>query len=752
MQTTLIKNLIASQNWKIKLISLILFALLLSLYGAIPFLMMPTLSTAVWTLGFSQSFLNQSLLSIYANNFGFPHPAAIAFGLAGAYPCALLMALGFPAADAYSMMFVIWLALAFWGAYRLGLSLGLTEMLSLLTTVLWLSLPIVYLHVTYSMLALGIALLPFYFWMSIRLFYIVQAKQRWTFFYIALGYSLTCLIAVFMDGYSFMMFATGSSFLATYLFFRIREKRAYFLKFALPVHFFAFSLAVLLYVFYIGRFSYPHSPLDYFRAYGIDLSFLLRPTQGIYWLWDCLHFSVTRSINQFFGSPILWETTFSLPFILLGGIAWWKTRKINILATGLLLMSLFGLWLAMGPSIKINSIKPNSWVPREMPHKNALIPTGNALISKYLPGFQEMREAYRWMALCLLGLWILQLIFLAQMQKNSRYRSSRIVILLLILIIANLPHLHTTWRHYLQYRKSFHQIDQELVAPLSSDLFKGNKVAFLPYRNDYLLNYVSAATQIRAYNIGGDKNLNEAHHYWPNLMQRFSSNYIDPFATYRILLLLATGQADAIILPYVIVLWGSEYWYFPVFRGAVEPVIEALQKLPWVDVQKRKHYAIVKLKPFFLQHRKKLLLYLLQHPFYSAVTFKEQGFSEIALTEVGLLKNKQIYSTGRAGILLQGPYANMAKGHYRFLLYGSAKNLSGAWLHISYVESNKVILIQSSFQKRKNTKGILTFYDFTIKKPVTELQIQVLVTKKTKMQIKGYELIRVSPVTPWVYK
>ena len=751
MQTTTTKNAVSRHKWKIKLWGLVFFALVLSLYGAIPFLMMPTLSTAVWTIGFSQSFLNQSLLSIYANNFGFPHPAAIAFGLAGAYPCALLMALGFPAGDAYSMMFVVWLALAFWGAYRLGLSLGLTEMGSLLTTVLWLSLPIVYLHNTYSMLALGIALLPFYFWMSIRLFYLPQTKLLQSLFYTALGYSLTCLIAVFMDGYSFMMFAVGSSILATYLFFRIKEKRAYFLKFAFPLHFLAFGLAVLLYILYIGRSSYPLSSFDYFRAYGIDLSFLLRPTQGIFWFWDSLHLSVNRSSNQFFGSEILWTTTFSLPFILLGGLSWWKTRKKNVLATGLLLMSFFGLWMAMGPSIKINSTKPYS-MSREMPHEYALMPTGNASLSKYLPGFQEMREPYRWMALSLLGLWILQLIFLAQTQKSLRYRSSWIVIILVALILTNLPHLRTTWHHYLQYQKSFYQINQELIRPLSFDLTKGDRVAFVPYRNDYILKSLSAAIKKRGYNIGGDKNLAEARQYWPSLMQHFSSNYVDPFATYRILLLLATGQADAIVLPYTSMFWGAEEWSSLIFRGAVEPVIESLEKLPWVDVQKRKYYAVVKLKPIFFLHKKKLLRYLQRHPFSLAVALKEQGFPGSALTEVGLIKNQQIYTTGQAGILLQGPYTAMTKGHYRFVLYGSASNISGAWVHIRSIAANRIMDAQCSFRKIKNAKSILATCEITFNKSVDKLEIRILVTKETTMQIKGYELLRMNPVTPLIYK
>ena len=584
-------------NWLIIVNGWFFFVFILFLYGAIPFLMMPTLSTALWTLGFSQSFLNQSLLSVYAINFGFPHPAAIAFGLTGAYTSAVLMAIGLHAADAYSMMFVIWLALAFYGAYRLGLDLGLTEMMSLLAAVLWLSLPIVYLHVTFAMLALGIALLPFYFWMSIRLFYFSEAKPPWATLF---GYCLTCLIAVFMDGFSFMMFATGSSILATYLFYRCKEKRAYFLKFALPFHFFVFVFSALLYMLFIRRYNYPLPPLQYFRASGIDLTFLLRPTQGIYWLWDYLHFSVSRSILQYFGFPIGWETVFSLPFIFLGGIAWWKIRKKNILASGFLLISIFGLWMAMGPSLKVNSKRTCRTPLYVMSSKHAVMPTGNALLSKYLPGFQEMRESYRWMALSLVGLWILQVIFFAQIQKNPCYRNNRkVIILLFMLILANLPHLRPIWHNYLQYWKNFYRLDHVLLPLMSSDLSKGTKVAFLPYRNDFLINYLAAKLQIYAYNISGDKNLAEARQYWPSIMQRFKPESVDPFFVNNVLLLLATGQVDVVVLPYISSVWNSEDWRTLSYHSGIVPVMELLEKISWITVQKRKYYAIAKLTPRF---------------------------------------------------------------------------------------------------------------------------------------------------------
>lgn len=166
-----------------------------------------------------------------------------------------------------------------------------------------------------------------------------------------------------------------------------------------------------------------------------------------------------------------------------------------------------------------------------------------------------MREPYRWMALSLVALWMLLLIFLAKTQENPRHHNRRTVFLLLVLSIANLPHVRSIWPAYLHYRHNFYRINQMLL-PLSSDLAKGNRVAFLPYRNDFLMNYLSASLQIHAYNIGGDKNLAEAYRYWPSIMQRFSPNYVDPFFAYRVLLLLATKQADAVVLlPYTAMLW-----------------------------------------------------------------------------------------------------------------------------------------------------------------------------------------------------
>ena len=77
------------QKWKIREIILAAVALVFVLFlqGTILFLMISTLGQAVWTMGYATSFTHDSFFTIYAQDFGIPKPAAIAFGLAGAWPC-----------------------------------------------------------------------------------------------------------------------------------------------------------------------------------------------------------------------------------------------------------------------------------------------------------------------------------------------------------------------------------------------------------------------------------------------------------------------------------------------------------------------------------------------------------------------------------------------------------------------------------------------------------------------------------------
>lgn len=104
---------------------LVTLASVLFLHGAVPFVAVPTLGQAVYAAGFGQSFVNESMLTIHANNFGMPKPTVIVLGLMGAYPVGFLIGRGFHQADAYASMAGMCLTVAFLGAWHLRQLLAL---------------------------------------------------------------------------------------------------------------------------------------------------------------------------------------------------------------------------------------------------------------------------------------------------------------------------------------------------------------------------------------------------------------------------------------------------------------------------------------------------------------------------------------------------------------------------------------------------------------------------------------------------
>lgn len=587
-------------RWK----SIALFALglvlVLILHGAIPFVAVPTLGQAVWATGFSQSFVNDSIMSIHATNFGLPEPAVPSFGLAGIYPVGLLISAGLHPSDAYSVMVAAWIGLAFYGAWRIGLSFGLSIPLAMLGAVLWLGMPIIWTHAYYSMLSLGVALLPFYFWCALRLYeHSTEASRERT--KLAARYLGACVLAVFMDGYTFMMFAVGSSILVGYIYFHFAERRSYLLRFSLPLHVSGFVLAYALYTLYVGRLQFDPSALEFFRSFGVDLSFIAIPTRGVFWVWDTLGLSIPRSDITHFGDGSVWITTFSLPLIIFGLVAWWKTKSQVQLASAFLILALFGFYMALGPSLKVNSIKteamqnsaPGQLSAVVMPAELTVAPTGNAWIYKYVPGFRNMRAAYRWSALGVFGFWVLLLLLLANARGGGK---AFVVAMMGFILFSNLPHVDKKWVADRANRDMFKRIDTDLVADMKDVLRKGELVAFLPWGNDFLVNYLASRASIRTYNIGGDKNLVIASQHWPSAMRLYGMNRIDPDLAELVLLMLSSRKADVVVLPYFDLLWSAYSWPGPhKHKKNLVPVIDTLRASGYVSVEQRENYALVRL-------------------------------------------------------------------------------------------------------------------------------------------------------------
>ncbi|CAI1813216.1 Uncharacterised protein [Serratia quinivorans] len=645
---------------------------ILFLHDTIPFVSVPTLGQAVWTSGFAQSFANGPWYNIFAHDFGIPQPAAIAFGFSGAWLESLFIRIGLHSSDAYSCMVTFWLMVAFFAAIKISEMFGAYRSLAICSGLVWMSMPIIWGHAGYSMLSLGIALLSFYFLSFLKLIKVADGSDN-KILLPATIYLISAIVSIFMDGYTFMMFATGASILFAFIFVCSPKIRKNLLCIILPIHMVSFFSAYLLFCLYIGRSSFESHSIDFFRGWGLDLSFIAISTKGMLWLPDLLGLSTPRTDSVYFGDSSVWTTTFSLPVILTGLVAWWLGRKKNKLATGLLFVAVLGFYMALGPSLKISSMKPAQMqmnLPGQksavMPAEFAVAPTGNAWISENLPGFNVMRASYRWSALGVFAFWMLIIFWIARINKKHQPID---LIVLFVLFLLNLPNLSNQWHDGITNRKMFHQIDDDLASELQKKIKNHERVVFIPWGNDFIVNYLSSIGGFRTFNVGGDKNLAEAKKYWPTDMQLFDDGVLNEKKIPALVKLLVSDPVDVIVIPYFNMLWSAHLWpcksdAIPDFlcpsqqKSDLEPTIHSLAALPYLEVVNTNLFATIRLSDEFTgsEGRARLLGLLLNQNDYPIVI--EPSIKEgIFLFEQGWynLEENHVWSQSQSKLRLPVP-------------------------------------------------------------------------------------------------
>jgi hypothetical protein len=717
------------------------WAVVLVMHGAVPFVSTPTLGQAVWSTGFAQSFANQSIWSIFATNFGAPAPAAMAFGLPGAMLTGLFIRMGLPPPDAYSAMVACWMGLAFVGARALAMHWSVSPRLAWVAAFAWMSMPVTWAHAGYSMLSIGIALLPLYLLQTVQQVAPGNAGSASDWRIVVrqmMSYPLISTLAVFMDGYSFMFFAIGGTILLASAWLVGSPAHRHRLTWiALPLHTTSLLLAYLLYGWFIGKSSYSAPAMDVFRGWGADLTFFIQPSQGVHWIADWLGWSKERSTDRYYGDDSVWITTFCMPVLLAGFWAFWRLPRHRPVTLGLICMVVAGFYMALGPSIKLNAIKPQGNVAQTMPAEAGLAPTGSEFISSKLPGLNNMRASYRWTALAVFGAWGLLVLALASPQRHTK---SVALLLTCGVVLLNLPAIPDKLENDIRSRSMFFQIEKDLVDPMRSDLRHGERVAFLPWRNDFLVNYVAARLGIVAFNIGGDKNLEHARQSWPVWMRGFREATFDEQFVDRVLMLLASREADAVILPHMNMLLAAHEWPYPAnLKVQVRSVAKAFEQEGMVKVSEHPLYTSVRLKsvrtdrptgPNITMRLKQICL--------PPVCLKQDGFGESTDTHVGQLKDGRLHTSATQGYLLFGPRVAMNPGSYQLTLKGTSTQDSGkSWVEIS---SKDGALIHGRYKLGPPNGSVLLQTTVAVPSSIHTLEIRVFVESTDEIQLDGYEL------------
>lgn len=561
-----------------------MLALVFVVNGTVPGLLAPTTAQLFWTIGFAQSFINDGF-SIYAHNFGAPEPAAIAFGLSGALPASFFLKLGLPAADAYAASFALWLTVAFGGAYKLTRRMGGETLMSLLSATVWCTMQVVWYHHGYSMLALGIALLPFYFYCSVRVLDRPTSIPNFLLFLFA------CLVAVFMDGYTYMMFAVASGF--ALLFSLTQRQNNNLINIVCRICSIGIGLLIsyFLYTRFVGQSEFLPSPIDFFRGWGANLEFFVIPTKGFLFLPDLIGLSDARTAREYFGDSSVFQSTFSAAIIIAAiyGVATSKSDRKMMALFGII--ALFGFYMALGPSVKFLTYRPDG-MDQLMPEGYGWFSTGNAVLSEHLPGFKNMRASYRWAALGVFGCWAILAMMLSSKIRSVKQK----MIVLFAVAVFNMPALGVVQGYYDARSEIFSRdaVAQEL-APLVKE---GERIAFLPYRNDFLVNYLASKLDIRAYNIGGDKNLASARESWPDTVRRFTQDEIDPDFVSNVRAVLENEDASAVVLPYIDLLRAAHSGPLKyVYKDELSAIAAKLDADPRLSASYSDHFAVIRLNP-----------------------------------------------------------------------------------------------------------------------------------------------------------
>ena len=513
------------------ILSVLIFTFILWINNSVPFIQAPSFGLILWESGFAQSIANHSLLFPFATDFGLPEPAPIAFGLPAVWPMSVFIRLGFAPVDAYTLVNACWLGVAFWGTYSLCRWWKVPSYLAGLGAAVWLSLPMVWAHQHgYGALALGFALLPTYFYIAVRFFDLSCMPISWY----ALFYPAATIVALFMDGYSFVMFAVASSGIACLAFVRHRLNRQILFRFSW--HFVSFGAAYALYKIYVGAMPLPHFPQAVFHAWGLDLRFWLIPQEGLLWFADMLGISEVRNTQHYWGDASI-QWSYYLPLVFSGAWAFWKNRRRHM-AFLLGLLAVFSFWMSLGPVLKINDLQIGASIIPPVT-VDGYCPTGNYFFSS-MPGFATMRAAYRWGALCAMALWGLLILEIGRCQRRKLSTC-----LLLILIIFSLP--SSLGKSGLSLRTSMLNFDHDIIPLCQEHIQSNERIAVIPRYNDFVVNYIAARTPFKTYNIGGDKNISFASEHWPEALRSLPPSH---FYSNRILYLFANKEADAVLIPF----------------------------------------------------------------------------------------------------------------------------------------------------------------------------------------------------------
>jgi hypothetical protein len=541
------------------------------------------------------------LFSVSCPDVGLPVGQYTANGLMPYFVGGLIAALpGINPHAALELAALIFCACSLWGTVGLCRRLAAASYLGVAAGALYLVSPTIVGLGGFTSTLWGFVLLPTALEIDLRFYEIWQDGDWRKRSALMIGWIVAKSALLLTDGYAFVVCATvaGIVLLSWALVSRqlARAKLTAVVVFALSN-----GIAYVVYKKLLGQGTdLQKSSPNLFRAMGLDLTSLLRPT-GFWWLGS--HGYATQ-LGSLWGdtSNALYNYVgyFCVILALVGIVLLRRNRFVAPLLVALVVTFIFSL----GPSLKIGNHRvtpPPGQVGNlySMPAEAATASLPTAPLFRSVPGMDIMRATYRWFGGTRLILIVLATGGVGELNRRSRGRRGALVRQTAVFALGTLavlelvPAPRALRNVYLANHNIQGQVDV-VAAELDASLGDGERVAFVSlvpgsFPNDYLAPYISAQASIRTSNLATDKSVKALLDRWPKPIHSLMLG-IDVDGSARAS--LQQHLTDAVVVPY----FDLRGWVQnPSFPSRGHRLAQTLKRDPHLLVTSYAHFAIIKL-------------------------------------------------------------------------------------------------------------------------------------------------------------
>lgn len=538
----------------------------------------------------------------------------------------LVKFVGVEAEVASSLTAVLYIFLAYLGFYAISSKLGLSKLLAILITLLFLSSGFVRSHLGNPSLLFGFMLLPLSIYSDIKLVDLLrgdssvrQSRRRLhrlvAFTIVFLMILLVRALIAGTEWYVTIIALTGSLvFFSVMAFHRVLyheslSKKISALSLGAITLLSTWGLGILPFYLMIKRFSALENTrmsADFLRGQGVDMFTLIYPGNDS-WLLSYLFDLKGLMPALFFGDGTNAKGNYiglSILLLLLIGLVYMFKRRSeyrSVVMSGLFIALVVTFILSLGPSLKAHSLceyciqSDSSLIIYNMPAEEAVMELPTEELYSLFP-LSSMRSVYRWLAYPKAVMLIFAL-YSFSMLMVSRRRWLMFVLLFAVVIELFPPITSEIRRKSLNYEmnQSFNKELEELDFYIDDD----ERVFFLSDENDYLASYIISKVSAKTYNGAGDKNLVLAREQWPEEVLRLRNykNHSNEQNREAIIGLLDSGSVDIVIVPYFSLRWSS-YWWPPSPESTLsqENDFKAYKDIPSTEIENTEYFLIIRYK------------------------------------------------------------------------------------------------------------------------------------------------------------